>query len=161
MQKRKISCKSSRKTSLAKLLRNRVTKKKIVVVTRQQTEGHVSQMDSYGDQSNPAVCNHMFQAVCMARRRTSTTVLTSVCARLSLRLCKLHPVEFVGVSWHWKGVRGTSDQLICRDAAACRCTVLNRIFFSGAFSTFGGSFSAVWRATIARVGAFCSVFQSV
>ena len=34
-------------------------------------------------------------------------------------------------------------------------------FFSGVFRTFGGSFSAVWTATIARVGAFCSVFQTV
>ena len=33
--------------------------------------------------------------------------------------------------------------------------------FSGGFRTFGGSFSAVWTATIARVGAFCSVFQTV
>ena len=33
--------------------------------------------------------------------------------------------------------------------------------FSGVFRTFGGSFSAVWTATIARVGAFCSVFQTV
>ena len=38
------------------------------------------------------------------------------------------------------------------------CRVLNRHFFGGLFQTFGGSFSAVWTATIARVGAFFSIF---
>ena len=40
------------------------------------------------------------------------------------------------------------------------CRVLNRKH-SDVFRTFGGSFSAVWIATIARLRAFCSVFQNV
>ena len=59
---------------------------------------------------------------------------------------------------------GTRHEFPCHSVSEGSTAVISVISienFSDVFRTFGGSFLAAWKATIARVGAFCSVFQKV